>query len=131
MALLRRLVTTWARRSESAYTHSGSTGKASDHGVPHDRGEVDARPSNLDLVAGEPRGVEQVVDEPYELLELALENRQGTPVAVPTHFQQLQRVAHRGKRVPQLVGERRQELPLPPVRLPEPADDHHRIAGSQ
>ena len=95
------------------------SGRAPVDGVPHDRTELDARAANLDLVAGEPRCIEQVVDEAHELLELAFQHRQGTAVIVPADLEQAQSVAHGRERVPQLVGQRRQELALAPVRFAE------------
>ena len=79
---------------------------------------VDGADLELDLAAGDPRHVEQVVDEPHELLQLA-----GDQVARPHHLagivaadaHDVHGVADRRQRIAQLVREHREELVLPLV----------------
>ena len=75
--------------------------------------ELEAPPFELDLAARQARYVEQIVDQPDHVRDLALEDlpfpREGLRVARLHQFQCGQR---RGQRIPQLVAEHREELIL-------------------
>jgi hypothetical protein len=104
-----------------------------------DVADVDALAAQLDLARGDPRDVEQVVDHPREVRDLALDH---LPLAVgrrvaPRHH--LERGDDRRERIAQLVAEHREELVLGAVgdlgvaqrvaRLAEEADVVERERG--
>ena len=90
------------------------------HGVGDDRRDVEGLLVELDLAAGDPRDVEEVVDEPDHLLDLPVDH-----VARPAEvdvvdaelLEELDGVADRREGIPQFVGEHRQELVLAAVVL--------------
>ena len=76
--------------------------------------------AQLQLVAGDAGDVQQVVDQPGQVLDLPLDHV-AAPAELrlvrPLEAQHLHGVADRGQRVPQFVGQRRQELVLAAVGL--------------
>jgi hypothetical protein len=91
-------------------------------GSGHHGGELDELPAQLDLAAGDPRHVHQVVDQPPHVLCLAADDRalpQGTGIRAVVH--QLEGGGDGRERVAQLVAEHREELVLAPIGLGEPA----------
>ena len=78
-------------------------------------GQIDALFSQLDFSAADPRQVEQVVDQVDHLLHLAVDDRfarlEGRRI-VAGNPHDLQGIADGGEGIPQLVGQRRQELVL-------------------
>ena len=86
-----------------------------------DRPGVDELLAEPDLPAGDAGDVEQVVDEPGELPDLPLDDvaRPAAVLLVGGHLQDGHGVVDRRQRVPQLVGEHRQELVLVAVGLAE------------
>jgi hypothetical protein len=80
--------------------------------------QVDMVAPQLQAIGRDPRDVEQIVRQPYQLMELPAHDRQGAflqPRILTGATQQLQRIAQRCERIAQLVGERRQELVLAAV----------------
>ena len=77
--------------------------------------ELGALLAELDLAAGDPAHVEQIVDQAAHVTDLALEHlgrrlhRLAVAGAEPQH---LHGVAHRSERISQLVRQHRQELVL-------------------
>ena len=81
-----------------------------------------ALPAELDLAPADPGHVQQVVDQPGQLPDLPLHHRPGLArrsSGSRGQSEDLQGVADRGQRVAQLVGQRRQELVLAAVGLPQ------------
>ena len=86
----------------------------------HQLAQVDARPLELDLPARDARHVEQVVDEPGEVLGLTADDllrARGLLAAGQRAVEEVDAVADRRERVAQLVREDAEELVLAPVRL--------------
>ena len=84
------------------------------------RAEIDPAPPQLQFVLDDARHVEQVVGEPHEVDQLALDGRarlvdDRAVVARDPH--DFERRPHRRERRAQFVRQRRQELVFPPVRL--------------
>ena len=71
----------------------------------------------LDLAARDARDVEQVVDEPGEVVDLALDDLATRGSSSPAHAHQLERGDDRRERIAELVAEHREELVLPLLRL--------------
>ena len=82
--------------------------------------EIEAFSPQLDLAAPDSGDIEEVVDESDRVLQLTVGDL-ARPVAVvlggPRRPEELEGVADRGERVPQLVRERREELVLATVGL--------------
>ena len=78
--------------------------------------ERDRPAAELELAGGDARHVEKVVHQPHEMAELAADDLPGARGVLPAAVH-LERVPHRGQRVPELVGEHGQELPLALVHL--------------
>ena len=134
--LVSRLPNTWASRVRSASRNTGSGGQVDGQLVPgrvdrragrldraaHHVGQQDPGPPQLHLVAADPGHVEQVVDQPHHVARAAGPSSPGPAPAPPRSSRQaddLQAVADRGQRVPQLVGQQGEELVLLPVGLPQ------------
>jgi hypothetical protein len=85
-----------------------------------DLGQLDAPVAKLQRVARDAGDVDEVVDEPRQVVHVTLDE-----VPAPAErglgglrdAKQLRGVAERGERVPQLVSQRREELVLAPVGL--------------
>ena len=78
-----------------------------------DVADFDRVPAKVDLAAGNPRDVEQIVDQPHQVAHLPVDDRPfalGAGIAAQRH--QLQRRQDGRERIPQLVAEHRQELVL-------------------
>ena len=72
------------------------------------RRRADALPAQLDLAAGDARHVEQIVDQPHEVVTCRSITSSGRRLRVAAgEAQQLERVAHRRQRVAQLVRQHR------------------------
>ena len=87
---------------------------------PQHRRELHAFLAELEPVAGDPRDVHQVVDEPRHLPHLAVDRVQRPLRLWPEcllEMQDLNGVANRGQRIPQLVRQDRQEFVLRAVSL--------------
>ena len=86
-----------------------------------DVGRVEELLLEANLAAGDPRDVEQVVDQADELPHLPLDDVLGEVdvLRVVGHLEDGDGVADGGERVPQLVGEHRQELVFSSVVLAE------------
>ena len=147
-ALFRTFERTWESRTWSASIHTGSAGSstaklgssASINGRlvstawDNDLSDVDRLFAELDLAAGDPRDVEQVVDQADHLLHLA-----GDHVARPAEVSAVQSrllkdldgVADRGQGVAELVGEHRQEFVLPAVVLLDVAVEPRVVDGDR
>ena len=127
--LLSRFAKTWARRVGSASRGIGPGGRSTVrawrgalderparlHGVLHDRGQVDPLLAELELAPGDPRDIEQVVDQSHHLADLAFHHRAGRLDDLGLAVGQaddLERVADRRQRVPQFVRQGREELVL-------------------
>ena len=86
------------------------------------RGELDALPAELQFAARNSRDLQQVVDQPHEVGQLAFEHAarllRHRRLAL-ARFQQLDRVANGSQRVAEFVSQRRQKFVLPPVRVLE------------
>src|SRR5512132_3988154 len=83
------------------------------YGLTDQRRDLDLALAKLDAVMRDPAQIEQVVDEPYELLQLPLHRveRTGNEGAlIIAAFQNLQRATHRRQGVAKLVRKRRQEF---------------------
>ena len=95
-------------------------GAAGLHRPRDHRAEIERLGSELDLAQGDPGNVEQVVHQPGELGRLSLDH-----AAAPVHIgvlrflepQNVDRVAHGGQRIPELVRQQREKLVLPAVGL--------------
>jgi hypothetical protein len=87
-----------------------------------DHRELDGRLLQRDLASGDPRDIEEIIDEAGELPHLAIDRR-ARPleprVLELQPLQHLHRIADGCQGVAQLVGQHRQELVLVSVRLPE------------
>ena len=89
-------------------------------GLREDRGELLRRPPQLDAALCDPRDIEQVVDQPRQMRDLALHEVHRLFhlwIVGQLSGQDLACVADRRERISQLVREHRQELILAPVRL--------------
>ena len=87
--------------------------------VRHQLSQIVRFTTQLDLVGGDARHVEQIVDEAHQLSDLAFDDvtcvcRRGQRRAA---LERLEREADRGERIAELVGERRQELVLALIRF--------------
>src|SRR5690606_39029865 len=72
----------------------------------------------VELAGGDPSDVQKVVDQPAQVVELALDDRQGRlelAAAARGHADDLDGVGQRRQRVAQLVRQRRQENVPPPA----------------
>ena len=134
-ALVRRLTSTCSSRDGSASTGSGpgptSTSSAcrrasicgrTDLDGPRDgRGQVERLRAELDLPLGDPRDVEQVVDQAGELLRLPADHLAGPGELLvgAGRLGDLHGAVDRGQGVAQLVGEHGEELVLAAVVLAE------------
>jgi hypothetical protein len=84
-------------------------------GVLDERGEVDGRGVEAEVVGRQPRQLHQVGDEPIEPLGLADDHPSGADGVLPdddTVAERLGEPAHRGQRGTQLVGHRQEEQAL-------------------
>jgi hypothetical protein len=84
--------------------------------------EVEDAALELDLATGDAGRVEEVVDDAREVPHLPPDDRprpRGLLAPRRGMIEDVERVGDGGERVPQLVGEDREELVLAPVRLPE------------
>ena len=132
-ALVRRLLTTWARRVGSASSQSGSSGRASfracreasmigparlDGGLDHGPQRHPLLPER-ELIIRDAGHVQQVVDEPHHVRKLAVHHIASVDGngRVLRHVEHMETAPERSERVPELVGEGGQELVLPPVGL--------------
>ena len=91
-------------------------------GAVDDRRQRHPLSAEVELVAGNPAHVEQVVHQPDHLTQLPLHHRAGLgdrPALPAGQPQDLQAVADRGQRVAEFVGQGRQELVLAAVGLPQ------------
>ncbi len=89
-------------------------------GALEHRAEVDGLLAQLDAAPRHARDLHEIVDEPDEVVHLALEHLvdlRGGGRVEPRRAQDLQAVANRRERIAQLVSERGEELVLAPVRL--------------
>ena len=87
-----------------------------------DRGESHHLLAELDLPLGDAGDVHEVVDQPGQVGHLPLGHRPLGLALVGVAdrvLQQVQGVPDRGQGVPQLVGQGREELVLPPIALPQ------------
>ena len=76
----------------------------------------------MQLVTAYAADVEQIVHQADHVRELSPENLRGVAKELGIALgpqENLQRMTYRSQRIPQLVGERGQELVLAPVRLPQ------------
>ena len=90
------------------------------HRLAHELAEIDALALQLHLAAGDPRHVEEVVDEPGQVGDLPLDDLPGPLrllAAGHRAAEDVEAVSDRRERIAQLVGEHRQELGLAPVGL--------------
>ena len=95
----------------------GRLDRTGDHG-----GEFHRLPAKFDLAPHDTGHVQQVVHQPDEVVDLPLHHVPGLldrRRIDPWHLQDLKRVADRGQRVAKFVGQRRQELVLAAVGLPQ------------
>ena len=101
-------------------TAASISGRAASTARVDDRGELDRLLAELDLAPGDPRDVQQVVDEPGEVPAPAARSPPGSTPGRASEVDRsgrLDGVADRRQRVAQLVGEHRQELVLAAVGL--------------
>jgi hypothetical protein len=96
-------------------------------GVLHDPAEVAHRSPQLNLVAGHPGRVEQVVDEPDQLLELAARDVDGLRVGLRAVLDQIEGEADGRQGIAQLVRERGEKLALVLIDLAERRLDAERL----
>ena len=82
------------------------------HSVSDDGNEVRAQLAYLNAVTRKTSGIEQVIDQPYELLHLSLDDGQMVVVVAIAGLEQPERETDRREWIPQLVRQRRQELAL-------------------
>ncbi len=95
------------------------------HGGAHDGTRVDPVAPQAHFSLAQPRHVEQVLQEPRHVPDLALRDRQSARRGIGRHLRPLEdmeRAADRRERVAQLVREYRHELVLLAVRLLERLD---------
>ena len=130
-ALFRRLTTICSSRVGSASTQrfprsietssvcfrSSMSGLTVADGAVEDRGRVEHVPPELDLPAGDAGDVQQVVDEPRQVLHLPRDDLHRPVDVLPVRrlWPTVDGVADGRERVPQLVGEHGEELVLPLV----------------
>ena len=138
-ALLTRLLKTCPRRAGSASTRIALRGGDADlvagaldqrlahlDGVADDASEIDALPAQLHPVVGDAADVEQVVHEPRHQHDLPLHHVRGAVddrILLASALHQRNGVSHRRQRIPELVGEGRQEFVLAAVGIAQRLDE--------
>ncbi len=91
-------------------------------GTADDGGDFHGLQPQLDSAGGDPRDLQQVVDEPHHVIDLPLQHFQhaiGSRVVAARQPQDIERIADRRQRIAELVGQRRQKLVLAAVSLKE------------
>ena len=135
-ALISRFVRICSSRVGSAFKKTGSWGmedlqlvmliveKRADclDGLGDHRGQIHIFLVEVDSPPADPRDVEKIIDQPPEVVDLALDHRQFAPgpMAIrPGLLQQVDGRLDRGQRIAQLVREDGQEFFLAAIRLAE------------
>ena len=105
---------------ETAICRPSSSGRAASRARAASDPHLHALGAQRDLAAADARDVEQVVDQPRHVPDLAAQHRARARRyhrVVRPHLQELERGEHGRERVAQLVRQHGQELVLAPVRL--------------